>query len=130
MKIAFEKQKFGRRWFATPETFPAAMNRGASLPRQLIVRKSVCRRTEWCAPSAQGSVQNFKVAPNQMVRVPGSGPKNPPGETVPVIVPNVLGAVVLPVRHAVPVLPGHPAFGFAKWGVLVNPKASARTSNE
>jgi hypothetical protein len=51
MKIAFEKQKFGRRWFATPETFPAAMNRGASLPRQLIVRKSVCRRTEWCAPS-------------------------------------------------------------------------------
>src|SRR6185437_13094896 len=65
-----------------------------------------------------------------MVRVPGSGPKNPPGETVPVIVPNVLGAVVLAIRHAVPVLPGHPAFGFAKWGVLVNPQASARTSNE
>lgn len=73
--------------------------------------------------------QNFTVAPSQTVRVPGSGPKNPPGETVLVIVPKLLGAFVLPVVHTVPTaLPGHPVFGLAKCGVLVRPKASALMS--
>src|SRR6516225_2030595 len=85
------------------------------------------------------AAQNFKVAPSQTVRVPGSGPKKPPGVSVPVMVPKLLGLVELPVAHNPPLpatgpgnapLPGHETLGFAKWGVFVNPMASARTSIE
>ena len=85
------------------------------------------------------ATQNFTVAPSQMVRVPGSGPKKPPGVSVPVMVPKLLGLVGLPVTHKPPLpaigpgsppLPGQETFGFAKWGVLVNPMASARISIE
>jgi hypothetical protein len=98
-----------------------------------------CGRARFDAPESSRIDQNFTVAPNQIVRVPGSGPKKPPGVSVLEIVPKLLGLFVSPVRHNPPLpatgpgaapLPGYETFGFAKCGVLVNPMASALTSIE
>src|SRR6266496_2796 len=67
--------------------------------------------------------QNVTFPPNQVARFPGSGPKKPPGWNCAVTAPNV------PEAHGLPALPEHPAFGLAKWAVLVRLFMSARTSN-
>src|SRR5882672_7094461 len=85
------------------------------------------------APECSRIDQNVRRAASHMLRLPGSGPKKPPGDRVPVILPKLLAVVhnaALPgTIPSCKLSPEHPTFGLAKWGVLVRLKASARTCN-
>src|SRR5215469_2019027 len=82
--------------------------------------------------SEETFLQNNTLTPSQSCLAPESGPKNPPGDAVEVMMPKLLFVPVLhnwplPDGPGVVASAGHVAPGLLKCGVFVRPNASART---